>query len=100
MKRFQVIIMPEALRNIDDIFHYIAADNPKAASKITHEFRTRIRSLATMPRRHPLAPENGILGPEEIRNLTHGKYRIIYAIYDKTVTILEIRHTARLPLII
>jgi len=97
MKKFRMVITAEAIRNTDEIFEYIAADNPRAAAKIVREFRERIRSLAVMPRRHPLAPENDILDHGEIRHLIHGKYRIIYAVENRSVCILEIRHSARLP---
>jgi plasmid stabilization system protein ParE len=97
MKKYRVVITCEVLKNADEIFDYIVVHNPRAAAKIVREFRSRIRSLSTTPRRCPLAPENGILDHDEIRHFHHGKYRIIYAVENNTVSVLEIRHGARLP---
>jgi plasmid stabilization system protein ParE len=60
-----------------------------------------IASLAELPRRCPLAPENDVL-PFEVRQLLHGRkpnvYRILFTIEDQTVYVLHIRHGRRQPL--
>jgi len=97
MKRYKVVITSGALNDANAIFDYITASNPRAAAKTVQAFRARIRSLATMPQRYSLAPENDSLDHGEIRHMHHGRYRIIYAIEKHNVLILEIRHGARLP---
>jgi len=51
-----------------------------------------------MPKRCPLAPENEYY-PEEIRQLLYGRrqgrYRILFTIEQRTVTILHVRHGAQ-----
>jgi plasmid stabilization system protein ParE len=60
-----------------------------------------IASLAEMPTRCPLAPENAVF-PFEVRQLLYGRkpnaYRILFTIEDKTVYVLHIRHGRRQPL--
>jgi plasmid stabilization system protein ParE len=50
-----------------------------------------------MPARCPLAPENED-HPKEIRQLVHGRYRILFTIEPGRVVILHVRHGARLPM--
>lgn len=60
-----------------------------------------IASLAELPARCPLAPENAVF-PFEVRHLLYGRkphvYRILFTIEDETVYVLHIRHGRRLPL--
>jgi plasmid stabilization system protein ParE len=59
-----------------------------------------IASLAELPRRCPLAPENDVF-PFEVRQLLYGRkpnvYRILFTIEDQTVYVLHIRHGRRQP---
>ncbi len=61
--------------------------------------RKEIDTLKTMPERCPYAPENGLWGNEELRQLLFqqypSKYRIIYTVQKNKVQILNIRHGAR-----
>ncbi len=53
-----------------------------------------IRSLETLPRRYPLARENG--SPSlELRQLLVGPYRVIFGVMDRTVHILRVIHASR-----
>ena len=60
-----------------------------------------IASLARLPKRCPLAPENKSF-PSEVRQLLYGRrqyrYRILFTIEGDTVVILHIRHGRRLHL--
>src|SRR5215469_14715488 len=60
-----------------------------------------IESLAEMPQRCKLAPENKSF-PFEVRELLYGQrphvYRILFTIEGNVVFILHIRHGRRLPL--
>lgn len=57
-----------------------------------------ILSLADMPRRCPVVPEQ-VFFPFEVRHLLYGKkpnvYRIVFTIEDDTVFILHVWHGAR-----
>jgi len=55
-----------------------------------------VKSLKTFPDRCHKAPEATALG-EDVRHLIVGNYRLIFAIQAETVTVLHIRHGARLP---
>lgn len=48
-------------------------------------------SLATMPERAPMIPENALLGTGH-RHLVHGNYRIILRMQDDSVFVLRIIH--------
>jgi toxin ParE1/3/4 len=60
-----------------------------------------IVSLATFPKRCPLAPENARF-PFEVRQLLYGRrphlYRILFTIEGERVQVLHIRHGRRKPL--
>jgi plasmid stabilization system protein ParE len=60
-----------------------------------------IASLATFPKRCPIAPESARF-PFEVRQLLYGRkphvYRILFTIENNTVNVLHIRHGRRKPL--
>ena len=57
-----------------------------------------LHSLATHPRRFPIAPENDVF-EDEVRQLLHGTkhdaYRVLFAVGGSTVYIVHVRHAAR-----
>lgn len=63
--------------------------------------RVKIDSLSRMPGRCPQAPENGLWGKEEIRQLLFDEYpstyRILFVVSEHTneVHVLNVRHGAR-----
>lgn len=93
---YRVVVTPEAEQDLDELFRFVALDNPAAARKFVDGLRRRVKTLGSMPKRCPRAPEDGLDGLE-IRHFIHGRYRIIFAIDGKTVVILQVRHGARLP---
>lgn len=93
---YRVVVTPGAEEDLDDLFRYIALDNPAAAHKFVEGLRRRLKTLASMPKRCPRAPEDGLDGLE-IRHLVYGQYRIVFGIDDRTVVILQVLHGARLP---
>ena len=95
--RRKVVLTPTAEANLDEILRVIALDNPSAARRFVAGLRGKIKTLAAMPKRCPLAPENG-LDDLEIRHLIFGNYRIVFAIDAGEVVILQVRHGARLPM--
>jgi plasmid stabilization system protein ParE len=95
--RHRVVVTSTAEANLDDIFRFIALDNPIAADKFVTRLRAKMRSLSRMPNRCPLAPEDG-LDSMTIRHLIHGRYRILFTIDANQVSIIQVRHGARLPM--
>jgi plasmid stabilization system protein ParE len=94
---FRLVLTPEAKRNIDNLFGFIARDSPANARRFVSGLEKGLKALRTLPRRCPRAPEDGRRGLE-MRHLIHGDYRIVFAIVDDTVFILQVRHGARLPM--
>jgi plasmid stabilization system protein ParE len=77
--KYRVVTAATAQANLAEIYRYIAADNRVAARRFVADLRARIRTLASAPRRCPLAPETGAEGLE-IRHLIYGEYRVIFLI--------------------
>jgi plasmid stabilization system protein ParE len=94
---YRVVVTPGAERDLDDIFEFIACDNPGAARKFATTLRGRLAALKTWPTRCPRAPEDGLDGLA-IRQLLHGRYRILFTVSGRTVVVLQVRHSARLPM--
>lgn len=90
----KVVITPTGEADLDDILHFIALDDPGAARRFISGLRRRMKTLAEMAERCPIAPENGLDGLE-IRHLIYGQYRIVFALEDRCVVVLQIRHGAR-----
>ena len=95
--RHRVVVSPTAEANLDDVFRFIALDNPTAADNFVAALRAKMKTLAQMPKRCPLAPEDGLDGLE-IRQLIFGNYRILFTIDVHVVRVLQIQHGARLPI--
>jgi len=79
----------EAQRWLEDIFEYIAADNPAAASQTVQGIYERAQILATFPEiGHRYLPSS-----RNVRILLYGHYRIAYVVKDdRSVDILGVFH--------
>jgi len=79
----------EARRWIDDIFEYIAADNPAAAARTVQDIYERAQVLAAFPeigQRYAASSRN-------VRILLYGHYRIAYLVKnDGNIDILGVFH--------
>src|SRR5688572_11385413 len=95
--KYKVVVSPTAEADLDDIFRFIAHDNPTAAGKFVAAVRSKMKALAQMPARCPPAPEDG-MGGLEIRQLIFHSYRILFTIDVRTVRVLRVRHGARLSM--
>jgi plasmid stabilization system protein ParE len=91
VKRYSVIILPEAEQDIEDNYLYIKEDSPQNAMNWYRNIYTKIQSLSSFPLRCPLAPENDLFH-EEIRHLIIHNYRILYTVTENTVYILHARN--------
>ncbi len=81
---------PEAEQDRNEIWDYIATDNPRAAARMDELFSATATKLANFSNRGPLGK---IPGTREI--IPHENYRLIYEIDEETVWILALVHTAR-----
>lgn len=95
---FHVELAPQADREIDQAYRWIAQASSTAAHRWFNGLMKALRSLGENPRRFPLAPENEAF-EEEIRQLLHGRrhhrYRVLFTIRGATVQVLHVRHGAR-----
>ncbi len=77
----------KARQDLFDIGDYIARDNPAAASRFTRALMDRCAVLAENPRIGRVVPE---VAREDIRELIHGNYRIVYRLLEGEVHILTV----------
>ena len=87
----QIAWTNEALRWLEDIFEYIAADNPDAANRTVEGIFERAQSLA----QYPELGHRYLHSTRNVRILLYGHYRIAYLIKgDGSVDILGVFHDA------
>jgi toxin ParE1/3/4 len=84
-----IIRLPRAIADLDDIWYYIAQDNPDAA------FRTvqRISEATDRLRDHPLS--GPALEGTGFRTISAPPYTIYYKVTDRSVLIVRVFHSAR-----
>ena len=80
-----------ARSDLDEIWFYIARDNPDAADKLIRSIVSRFQTLASMPR---MGPEREGLSPR-LRSLPIGRYVIFYRPMEDGVEIARVLHGAR-----
>ena len=99
---YRVVIMPRAERDLTATYHYIQHQAPRAASDWLKRARKAADSLAHLPERCSLAPENASAS-QTIRQLLFGSgprgtYRFLFTVDQQTVYVLHVRHGSMLPL--
>ena len=88
----RVIWAPRAIQRVIEVARYIAADRPAAARRWVRDLFAKAAALRHHTRLGRKVPE---LNRDDIRQLRHGTYRIIYRIDPKRVVVLTIRLHAR-----
>ncbi len=78
-----------ALRNLEEILQYIAADNPQRATSFAQELRDKVENLAAFP---GLGRPGRVPGTREL--VLHPNYLAIYRVQGDDVHILRVHHTA------
>jgi toxin ParE1/3/4 len=96
---FRVEITEEAERDANKILEWLISEHAgKAGLRWFEGLERAIESLAHMPLRCPLAPENAEF-PFEVRHLLYGRkphvYRVVFTLDGETVYILRIWHGHR-----
>jgi plasmid stabilization system protein ParE len=94
MKEF--VLHPEAYRDIEEIWQYIAADT-LAADRIVEEFYRNIRKLAPFPNRRHSRPD---LTSGPLRFLAVRDYVIVYAPDEEPLVVIAVLHGRRNPRVI
>jgi plasmid stabilization system protein ParE len=91
MRRYTISITEPAQSDIARSYAWGVREWGSARAKTwARELRAAIRGLAELPERHPLAPESDEFD-FDIRQLIVGRYRILYTITDKRVSVLHVR---------
>lgn len=79
----------EAQRWLEDIFEYIALDDPQAGGRIVQEIYERTQILEA----HPEIGYRYLPSPRNVRILLHSHYRIAYLIKDDgNIDVLGVFH--------
>ena len=86
----RVVWTPEAQQDRNDVWSYIAADNPRAAARMDELFSEAAARLASFPQ---LGKAGRIAGTREL--IPHESYRLVYEIEGDTIWVLALVHTAR-----
>ena len=100
MKQYRVVFSPSSQEDLKLTLEWLKQKVPmEKVKEWYHSFKEQIESLRHLPKRCPLAPENGLWGKEEIRQLLFVKYpsvyRVLFTVNEDTVQILNIRHGKR-----
>jgi len=98
---FRVELSDQAQRDISAIYDWLRSQQAgDTGERWFLALRAAIGSLADLPSRCPMAPENRD-APVEVRQLLYGRrphtYRVLFAIEGDVVQILHIRHARRRP---
>ena len=77
----------ESLLNIQEIEEFISLDNPNAAIKFTDKLISLAEALIDFPNKGRIVPELSI---DQIREILHKNYRIVYLIKKNSIDILTV----------
>ena len=77
----------EALLRLQEIEEYISRDNPIGAIEFVDKLITAAETIIDNPRKGRIVPE---LSFENIRELLHQNYRIVYLVKKNSVDILTV----------
>ncbi len=99
---FEVRTTPDAEEDAAAILNWLMTEHAgEAGLRWFLKLDEAIASLAEMPKRCKLAPENTAF-PFEVRELLYGRkphvYRILFTIEDNVVYVLHLRHGRRATL--
>jgi len=100
MKSYRVVFSPSALEDLTLILEWLEQQvTLEKVQELYGSLKEQIESLRHFPKRCPLAPENGLWGKEEIRQLLFLKYpspyRVLFIVEGDIIQILNIRHGKR-----
>ncbi len=92
MRRYDVVFEESAQEDVREAYDWgCRIWGRKEAKQWTRQLRAGVtRQLSLVPRGFPIAPENEEFF-EEIRQMTVGRYRVLFTIKKRTVHVLHIR---------
>jgi toxin ParE1/3/4 len=89
-RSFRVQWAEAAVRDLEELVGYIAADSPLNAERVLDKLEKRARTLESAPVRGRVVPELAHFGIRNWRELIARPYRIIYRIEENTVNVLAV----------
>ena len=87
----RIVVSRRAEDDLADITDYISQDNPELALSFALELQGKFTQISERPMSFPLRAEWG----SDKRAALHGRYLIIFKVFDELVEILRIAHGAR-----
>jgi addiction module RelE/StbE family toxin len=87
-RSFRVQWAEAAVRDLEELISYIAADSSLNAERILDKLEKRAQTLESTPVRGRVVPELAHFGIRNWRELIVKPYRIIYRIDEDTVNVL------------
>jgi plasmid stabilization system protein ParE len=88
----KLIWTPGAVRDLQQIHAYIAADAPRYADVVAARIVDAFERLTEFPQSGRVVPE---LGRADVRELIHGAYRLVYQLRGDRAEVLAVHHGAR-----
>ena len=92
--KYEVLIQPHAASEIEHAYHHIRARSAERAAHWYDGLVEAILSLEYMPHRCAVAPENDFYA-EDVRQLLHPPYRVLFSVRGETVHVIHVRHVAQ-----
>ena len=89
-RSFRIQWTEAAVRDLEELISYIAADSPLNAERILDKLEKRAQTLESTPVRGRVVPELAHFGIRNWRELNVKPYRIIYRIDEDTVNVLAV----------
>ncbi len=83
--------LPQAIRDVDDVWLHIAADDGAAATRMVERLAAGVARLADFPESGQARPEIG----DGARSVTVGNYLMLYRVGLDSVDIVRVVHGAR-----
>ena len=89
----KLVWSPLALERMGEIADFIAQERPQVAEEWVEEVFAAVENLVCFPGSGRVVPE---VRREQIREMIHGNFRIIYRLDPAQVSILTVRHARQL----
>jgi len=86
------VLYPDALQDLQDIWNFIALDNPQAADHLEDEFFKAFEMLARQPR---MGHTRLDLTDRDVRFWTVSSYLIVYRQLSRMLEVVALLHGAR-----
>lgn len=93
-KAFVVHVTRRAMNDLQAIYEWIAKDSVAGANAWLNAVQGEIKGLSHFPRRCGQAREAVAVGLD-LRQLTVGRYRVLFVMDGAAVHVLHVRHSAR-----